>query len=297
MEKSNGGRSSIVNLFLALLIFGGIFGVIYFLTSGSSNTGKSQQTLGPSPSMWYYINSDLKCVQAPGLFSNEDSCQNAVGTSCYSGDPTCENNNRTATLYYINSQNQCVVAPHNPYSITLSGGQTAGILGEESNCQSDIGEPCYADSTCGGAGNPGMITIQGVAYKLVTVSELVKNANNPGFADSFGSTTSTLSMVAVQGTITNVFQEKGKIDYALIINTGNGSVIFNVGTIDINTNRPNGVDISAFPVGTKISAGGVFTGNVSLQELISNVPQLGDIGLPANTPVILNAAGGIEVIN
>jgi hypothetical protein len=275
-----------------------VLGVVLFSWAISAvNQAAPQIPANGNTSTWYYISSDLKCLPAPGLYSGEDLCQKAMGTSCYPEDPTCGGNNRTATLYYITAQDQCVVAPHNPYSITLSGGQTAAVLGQESNCQSDVGEPCYADSTCGGAGNPGMITIQGASYKLVTANELEQNAADPGFANGQGST-STLSLVAVQGTITHVFQSKDKTGYYLVINTGDGAVVFSVGTIDPNTQGPNGVDMSAYSVGVKVSAGGVFIGKLlSLQEALVYAPQLGDIGLPANTQTIVNAAGGVEVMN
>jgi len=276
-----------------------VFVIVVILNLAGSSSSKNNTALKPgAPSTWYYVTPDLKCVQVPQQYSNEDSCQNAMGSYCFMADPTCNNANQTTTLYYINSTNQCVVAPGNPYSVVLkSGNITAGVLAEQDNCQSAVGTPCFNDKTCMGVGNPGTVTIQGVPYKLVSVNELINNVNNPGFVGNLGST-STMSEVAVQGTITNVIQ-LDKTAYGLIIDTGSGSAFFSIGIIDPNTEGPNGVDISAYPVGSKVLAGGIFLGGkiLTLENEISSVPQLGKIGLPSNTPIIVNAGGGVRVVN
>ncbi len=297
-------KSYKINKWFAGIVLG-IFAILVIWVIGSSmgqsnqNTSTNpqgslttaQQTGNNNQSAWYYVNSNNQCVQAPGTYENEDSCQNAMGSSCFPDEPNCNGMNQSETLYYINSSNQCVSAPHNPYSITLSDGTTAGVIGQQYNCEQDVGYSCYTENTCGGVGQPGVIVIKGVSYKLVTLNDLENNLNNPGFVNGTG----TVSLVAIQGTLKGIVQEKDGTDYDLVIDTGGGYILDSAGTIDVNTKASNGFDPSSLSIGTNITAGGAFIGGLfTLKDILPTEPELNSLGLPSNTIVLVNGLGDVE---
>jgi len=277
------------------------FGVL--LLAAGCNNSQNNTTTSSGATTWYYVNQNYQCVQAPQQYSDEDQCQQAVGTSCESGDATCGNDEAKLSLYYINSSNKCVLAPHNPYSPI---GNAGGSSNQQLACSKDVGQNCYVnDNTCGGAGNSDSVTMNGEAYKFATASDLIQNFSTPGFAGNVGS---GASLVAVKGTIKAIFPEASKDIYDVIINTGNGFVVSMQGTIDPNTKASNGFHASNFPVGAKVIAGGVFMGNnngVTLKTLetdqqVAGVPitdpKLASLNLPDNTPILVSVGSdGIQI--
>jgi len=288
-------RVALITLIIIVVI------VAIGLISDSNHNTNNNQAQNTSGDSWYYLNKNYQCLKTTNNYQNQVSCSRDTGTFCHDNDPTC-GGAKKLTFYYIDSTNHCVLAPHNPYSPL--GRDLDGQYAELDACMKDVGQYCYADdSTCGGAGTAGVITINGIAFKLVTPQELKQNINNSSSSDNGGDGG---LMVAVKGTIYDYrYDSASDMPYTLVINSNGDYVIVDVG----NTNGFNIPNISSFdianfpknfPKGTNVIAAGAFMNNLYLGYFSRlgvsdpDIRWLESLGLPKNTPIILSGMGIVE---
>jgi hypothetical protein len=286
-----------VVIFLCVIVYFiywvGVNNGIFYFPDTSQSTAVAQDT-------WYYVNQNYQCVEAPNKYQsqypyqNADACQKDVGTYCYSADPTCGGYAKQETFYYINSESQCVLAPHNPYSPMGK----YGYLNQYENCVNDVGQPCYQnDNTCGGI-TTSSVAINGIAYKLVTTSELKQNSSVPGFANNTGGT-GPESFVSIKGTISVILSEKSGTDLLVVIKTQDGPVLLSLNNLNPDTKESYGFSYAKFPEGTQVLVGGIYISGPTLlhiQDFEKFDAQLESMNLPADTQILVVTGNNVKAI-